>query len=891
MKKKILISLILVVLASPALSQSYTYSPNESSVYTPLNFEAKCTTSSGGCVSGNEKLEICGNQKSLQTSTARLLVQTQKTYKFSSKTSLKQLGCSAGASHTAKLVGDSGSKVLGDIKATKKISGQYLRIVAEVENNFYPEPYRFELQDSFDSSKFPSAPTGTDAGLLLSEVDPKKLLNRRQHASYVVASGVRVSRDEVLSDMGGTCQGPNCAEGDKVLKIQFVEGGPTQCSGSGCSANYWPPSLQSDYSFTLSNNYPYMPTGELMSGYSVNTVESSPLLGGSHTERIYQCIINDDEADGTTIYDGTGFAYRCDAFGDDRSESWRKGDPKGKWQRVYACSDGKDNDDDGRTDLNDPDCNGNWKGKSEGSVPCPTFIGLHSGVKTAYYNPGNGTFTDVDRNPFGNGCDYKNEVSPNGLATSSPQKFVCENDGSVASGAGGVKSSFCSSLTTFHGNNVSAVMYNVPSSSIPLSPSVKEQLKADGKAYSNTSVDSGKAEEIEVEYPGGNETFIIHKKSKDFVRNTQSYPGSFSVSGRRKECVRNKGGFINRRCESLHMAELEYGSPAEVHNEPYWTKKGMNQTGGYSKINLDNVSDAWVTANAGATDANISEPGTLIGEDSQVRSDAETISTFTGGFAGRCGPNEGKWVYRPQRGDWGCSKTLGIMTVQTFNMDLSVSDVGGNFTGIRVPASSFKTWKQVYPNSPPLSDQPLEAEAQCWEGTYTERPTDTTKMVHMFNLVDSTNDPAYLVKRLPDRDDSKTEESRYSCIYGFKQYVPFSESSQLLQSTELWENKSLQTIPASGYILEGSDLEGQVRIQNQSIDLSVRLPEVQYDSRRPNPGFIDTGPKEQNYLSNVAGNTSATSAPSIFQDYPEGGSTLNPLPTKDPLQDFFRIIS
>jgi len=105
----------------------------------------------------------------------------------------------------------------------------------------------------------------------------------------------------------------------------------------------------------------------------------------------------------------------------------------------------------------------------------------------------------------------------------------------------------------------------------------------------------------------------------------------------------------------------------------------------------------------------------------------------------------------------------------------------------------------------------------------------------------------------------------------------------------------------TGYIVEGSSFEGQVRDTNTSIDLGPELPEVDFDGTGPmltnTPRCADEFqgdtcnnyyPTEQEWLKQKAQGTTTTSD-ELWKHFPEGGSGPSPStsnPRKDPLATF-----
>jgi hypothetical protein len=405
------------------------------------------------------------------------------------------------------------------------------------------------------------------------------------------------------------------------------------------------------------------------------------------------------------------------------------------------------------------------------------------------------------------------------------------------------------------------------------------------------------------------------EEASKYVRNSAEHRTTdWSADGLRQEC-RQGEGLVLSRCETVHMAEKEYfgNSPGtDIHDRSYWDLKEMTDTSGYDQAQAEGSGSAWIVSNAAANDAEISGGATLLDpEAEELDPYPDPGNTFSGGFAGKCEHSDAKWT--EFNAEWQCSKQVAEMRFQFFSLAIDGNDVGDHYVGMRVPRETIQTWKEVYTGAPPLEEEELQIQTQCWEGTYTERPSDQDKLLNMINEADSSQEPIYTVGNISDRDNTAVDAdgdqitpSTYSCIYGLQQRV--ESASEVTPGTEVYieSGGSVTEVTGSspGYIVEGTSDEGQIRHTNETIDLGPELPEVRFyrDANPPgprlvlNPGCkerdiddncIDRYPTEQEWLENTAGNTTTTTD-ELWQNFPEGlGSVLgNPLPEKDPEVDF-----
>ena len=103
--------------------------------------------------------------------------------------------------------------------------------------------------------------------------------------------------------------------------------------------------------------------------------------------------------------------------------------------------------------------------------------------------------------------------------------------------------------------------------------------------------------------------------------------------------------------------------------------------------------------------------------------------------------------------------------------------------------------------------------------------------------------------------------------------MPGGEGGDLLDSTQVWwdlnNDGEVESVPDAGYIVEGSNVDGQLEIQNDTVEVGWPLEENYGQDQDENNNMINT---EQIFLQKMSSNTSAARDLPIFQYYPEGGS-------------------
>jgi hypothetical protein len=136
--------------------------------------------------------------------------------------------------------------------------------------------------------------------------------------------------------------------------------------------------------------------------------------------------------------------------------------------------------------------------------------------------------------------------------------------------------------------------------------------------------------------------------ASQFVKNTED---TQLPQENRRKCIRTgKGGFVNTRCETLHMAENEYRNNQKPHEPSTWQNRNMTQLDGYTNNNPDNYQNAWITGNAAVDNNQIVGPA-------DTDEDISDANVFNGGFAGNC-PTGQSWRYVGRESRWRCSGAL-----------------------------------------------------------------------------------------------------------------------------------------------------------------------------------------------------------------------------------------
>ena len=474
----------------------------------------------------------------------------------------------------------------------------------------------------------------------------------------------------------------------------------------------------------------YIPEGQIIHGKEPTSYDSS---GNKMSKdgRFFICREGakmdngfDDEVDQVVAVEATDGAtqlYRCE---------------NNKWVTVDECDDGLDNDGDGDIDLSDSNCDSS-SDTSESDGSCQEFIGINNqGEKVAYYDSGTGT-----ENPLGNSCSYSAEKVTEGAATGPTETFICPISDTDANPQ---KANFCDAApdSSFHSSSPKASKYFVPAESIPVSETVIQQLEERNSDYSYTEFQNN------LEYKDSNYNVV---SNNDWVKDSED-----TYNNLRKQCIRmSKGGVVNTECESIHMAEQEYSS--DPHSKQTWDNKNLRNTEGYGQTPLD-VTNAWISQNAGAENTNVSGSGTINSE-----------STFSGGFAANCGSEQ--WTYDSSRTEWRCGAPSTNMTVEFFIHTEYKYNRDSIKVGMNIPKESKQKWEQTYgvstsPQTQKISDVHLKA--RCWHGKPDDRPNSNDKMVSLSRPLDSPEN-TIIAGNVPTQDLNNLDSKSYSCNFGFQQ--------------------------------------------------------------------------------------------------------------------------
>jgi hypothetical protein len=898
---------IVTLLVAPAASQNdWSFKPDETSAHEKPNLRIVCDGSTGvpscpvdASIGYKYNLHLCSGTIPM-TSSNRINAGVHGYVKYvpHEPKKLSEIGCKPGNTYTMQLEDDGDMHTVGDIKTTSTISGRYINVQLNVDSDpISVLQFHFTEDNRHESFEADISSSGL---FMVNEDRGGNVIGTDAWAIYPGQAGevIRAEPDFKLKQAAGSCNKDNCDRPEKVMDEPFSQIGGSydgsKCSGGkglnpfgtngDCTLNYR----------TSQDTYPFQSRGDIYIGYGTNPVE--PAVSGPVTEsntnptkRFYICDPGNPNSDGLTVYGPSGNAYRCDSDSSvDQTadgEKWRYVNDGGSreiadWDRVYACSDGKDNDYNGAIDFggSNPDAGcTSWDDTTEGGVPaaggtssqCTAFIGLDTsnGGKMAFYDAGEGS-----ANPFNSDCGYKTEAASS-IPTGSPQEFVCEEDGRADgyNTDSSRKEGFCSEIAkmgtgAFHGSNVSAVQYNIPPRSIPVSINVTDQLEAQSISYNDpgkTITESDGPSAITVNGgPFNQEEFMLHSSSQQYIRNSSANSGpNWAASTIRQECMRGEG-FVTVRCETLHMAEQEYvdGNP---HERKKWNSRGLQDTGSYDLASADEADTAWITRNTGADDPQVSGSGVLVDGDNSP----EPRDVFTGGFAGRCG--SGIWNYDQSASTWNCTQRVGGIQVDFIN-HYQYPNLENNYTGFRVRWEELKKWEQTFSQAPDIvtgnrrnngpEGQPLKIQAQCWVGERGERPSDSSERINLVQEVQNSGEDVFVVGELPARSNDLVNNGAYTCIYGFSQYV---NNYYLLSEGQeaFWQGTNLLTTsttnPQEGVIVEGTGETGKIETVNNAFSLSddyaVTVQPTQVGETDPATG--NEYVLEQTFLQNRASST------------------------------------
>ncbi|MFB6191214.1 MAG: hypothetical protein ABEJ64_02205, partial [Candidatus Nanohaloarchaea archaeon] len=451
------------------------------------------------------------------------------------------LGCSPGKV-TAKFRFKSPNQPVDDPAITKdltieqKSSGQYMN----VKLNFYkyknpghlklpterdtPVVEQFHFTDDAGHESFgdnPATPQDEkvpqDTAYLLINEDgggaDSQTTDAWQYYEAKEGGIIEVSGDSNLKDItaDGELENRGGERTDKVVTRDFTKDVTDNCdtdtfsNGAKCQIN-----LRADQT-----EDPYMPRGEVIAAYSAKQ-EIRSMTPERETLRFFICEpSNGNMATSSDRVYANGQQYMCD---------------EGDWRKTPECNDNWDNDWDGFVDHpKDLGCEtesdpAEYPDKTD---PCSPKIlerdvdGDGSTEKAAYYDSGQGS-----ANPKGNNCDYRVDTS---IERGQPSTFTCTDGDNT--GLAENRARFCNQNGLGfdgHGSSQPAVEYHVPKDAIPTSDQDKEKAAKYVKNSGNNLPDS---------------------KSGRCVDNTDNNGDTAGDE---------TGGFINTRCQTLHMAEMKY---------------------------------------------------------------------------------------------------------------------------------------------------------------------------------------------------------------------------------------------------------------------------------------------------------------------------------------------
>ncbi|MFB6213862.1 MAG: hypothetical protein ABEJ07_04855 [Candidatus Nanohaloarchaea archaeon] len=645
----------------------------------------------------------------------------------------------------------------GTVYVRPVASGQYLNVQLDPETGDKDKAiYQFHFTDKpdhqcgIDGVRCFSAPEDKAALLINNDNQIADLGDGTvdKFEEYVIEPGEagmqtqpdgKSSLNELLSRSPDKACMDGCWQAtDEIVKMNFFRNTLDRCDKDSFS--------EGDKCF-LNHEYdtganPYMPRGEIIVAYPDQ-------IGSNPQEEFFMCDPGNPATDGKVVYVSELKKYKCNA-------------ESGRWEKIYECNDGKDNDNNGDVDHKndipnvpvDPNCDSKTDNSEEDTQPdCPPLIKETPNQKVAYYdgNTDEGSFTGIR-----DGCTYKQDTT---IARGEPELFTCyESTTSDETSSG--QQRFCDTLFsadfTGHGSSVKSVQYHVPKSAIPTSDQ-------DPQLASRFVADSGRS-------PSS-----LPEKAQ-CTENTETSGGLPVTSG----------GFVNTRCETLHTAEKSYsrspgGETVTPHSLSHWKSRNLTDTGdGYQQAGDSNGDygtgeedrlDSWTIANATAqTNDKIFSPDTanLITDD----------AAFSGGFAGRC-PTGKRWQHLESTetgsgnsAGWYCSGALDW----PFKYYVPDLDKSGNSvkTGIFLQKEIFRTGD--IGSAPPTSftaawfrqnDGEVATIEKIRYDCYPGKPGSQTPTWKTFDVPDTSGNPFSSTVFLPDTV-STSGVGEYSCEFQFK---------------------------------------------------------------------------------------------------------------------------
>ncbi|MDY6788581.1 MAG: hypothetical protein SVV03_01320, partial [Candidatus Nanohaloarchaea archaeon] len=437
MEKAVLLVLLAALLVGPAAADGHITFSEEAVTYAAQSSDTvsttwKCDSSSGDCVSAT--VEICG-----ESFDANLNDNNNYEIDFSVP---GDVACTNGT-HSPFKVEDSNGNLLhdgGSLKVNPKNMGRggdYLYVTVDSTSDNPDTKSDYKLRNWVVSENpWGKNPEIHKGQIGIEEIDPF-VANTHEYCTYWVEDG-RISRDEslsssVLANKTGDCDGSSDSGSgypDQIFNLGFTSSNTEDLRPGNLrdDLNTWNP--------VHKNGGEYTPRGDLIRG-ELFSGKMQLSDSGDGTE-FFVCDLKTDETTVRTDSDGTKL-YSCDA-NLLQKDDWRiNGDSGGRevfdWDRVYVCSDGNDNDGDGLKDLDDPECNNDWKHNSEAPPGgCPKAVVTVGDLleEKAVWDKSGNTYTHPDYP----GCSW-GEVQENPSApTRSPETFLCSRDTLANEGLG-----------------------------------------------------------------------------------------------------------------------------------------------------------------------------------------------------------------------------------------------------------------------------------------------------------------------------------------------------------------------------------------------------------------------------------------------------------------------
>lgn len=481
--------------------------------------------------------------------------------------------------------------------------------------------------------------------------------------------------------------------------------------------------------------------------------------------KFYLCHDSVQGVHGRTVY-SPGNNYEFDQF---------KCNSDGEWENVATCEDGRDNDDNGLTDLDDPDCGGNPQ-SSEFPGECNPVVaeevsnadGSDIDQRVALYdNSENGQYS-----PSFSTCRYSSMEQDPTYSGKSPVTFKCE-------------------IPSEPGADLEATDYNGPT-------------------------------------PDRATSYCINRDNSVGLQETPMPAVQYFVSEEvmplgPSEWVGNNGYKPNFDFQTLHEAETGYDKVPGTNNEAcddchqasYWEDKNMI-TDGYSGSTALDRNESWGVSNAsGIHNEDVYYPlENTLAED----------NTFRGGFHGVCDTG---FDWMRNGGEWLCDIGPVDDPAMEINSYALTGNLGGKLAGFQIDWEEMQKWQEGHPVAPAEGGDgasPVDVNAMCWHGGPDERPQDLENDVVNLTASVTEGETTYVVGELPERSSTPSNPEAYSCVFGMSQRIRTDISPVSTQTTLFYEgSEDTYRNPAGetyGYITEGTDINGNLQIEDSFIQPS-----------------------------------------------------------------------